>query len=94
MAGSATLDRDWNTVPLNELIRHIVGTHHDYLKNELPRLSERVAKVARVYAEREPHVEVGTARQHEPVRRPVDHLATADPARTEHQVVETTHRFG
>jgi regulator of cell morphogenesis and NO signaling len=56
MAGTPALERDWNTVPLNELIRHIVGTHHDYLKNELPRLSERVSKVARVYAEREPHV--------------------------------------
>jgi regulator of cell morphogenesis and NO signaling len=28
--------KDWSTAPLGELIRHIVSTHHEYLKLELP----------------------------------------------------------
>jgi regulator of cell morphogenesis and NO signaling len=42
-------DRDWNTAPLSELVAHINGKHHEYLKSELPRISERLAKVVRVY---------------------------------------------
>ena len=27
--------RDWQTAPLYELVKHIVGTHHEYLKQDL-----------------------------------------------------------
>lgn len=46
--------RDWTGAKLRDLIEHILRTHHDYLKRELPRLSERMATVRRVYAERYP----------------------------------------
>jgi regulator of cell morphogenesis and NO signaling len=42
-------ETDWTTAPLRELIRHIVGKHHEYLKLELPRLAQRLAKVVQVY---------------------------------------------
>jgi regulator of cell morphogenesis and NO signaling len=51
-AGSTAAGRDWNTAPLTELIGHIVGAHHAYLRRELPALDVRLAKVYRVYNER------------------------------------------
>ncbi len=36
---------DWTQASLSDLIRHITGTHHEYLKSELPRLSALLAKV-------------------------------------------------
>ncbi|HIG31000.1 MAG TPA: iron-sulfur cluster repair di-iron protein [Verrucomicrobiales bacterium] len=39
---------DYNIMALDELVNHIVSTHHEYLSQELPRLeniSEKVAKV-------------------------------------------------
>ena len=44
--------RDWTTAPLRELISHIVGTHHEYLKRELEPLQARIEKVYRVYNEK------------------------------------------
>ncbi len=44
--------RDWNTAPLRDLAAHIVATHHEYLRREFQPLSERLAKVYRVYNER------------------------------------------
>ena len=41
---------DWRTAPVNELIGHICGTHHVYLKSELPKL----AKMAALAAPRDP----------------------------------------
>ena len=38
---------------LRDLIRHIVGKHHEYLKLELPRLAQRLEKVMRVYGEQD-----------------------------------------
>src|SRR6516225_4658601 len=37
--------KDWNTAPLRELIRHIVSTHHEFLKLELPRIAQKLQKV-------------------------------------------------
>lgn len=53
-AGVATPggDRDWAKAPLRELVAHVVNVHHAYLKRELHPISERVAKVYRVYNER------------------------------------------
>lgn len=41
--------RDWRTAPLDELADHIVNTHHEYLKLNLPAISRRLAKVAEVH---------------------------------------------
>ena len=43
---------DWSTAPLRELIEHIVGTHHEYLRRELAPLGARLEKVYRIYNER------------------------------------------
>src|ERR1039458_2577257 len=32
---------DWQIAPLDELVKHIVGTHHEYLKMDLPILGDR-----------------------------------------------------
>lgn len=45
-------DRDWKTAPLRELVDHIIGTHHEYLKREFQPLADRLEKVYRVYNER------------------------------------------
>lgn len=49
---SPTPARDWNTTPLQELVNHIVTAHHGYLRREFQPLTERLAKVYRVYNER------------------------------------------
>ena len=46
--------KDWNTAPLRELIRHIVSTHHEFLKLELPRIARRLHKVVEVHGENDP----------------------------------------
>jgi len=51
-AGAA--GRDWQTAPLDELARHIVATHHEYLKLELPALSKRIDKVLAVHGAKDP----------------------------------------
>jgi regulator of cell morphogenesis and NO signaling len=40
---------DWNTTPLSTLIRHILAVHHDYLRRELPRLADRMARVQKAH---------------------------------------------
>ena len=52
-AGAA---RDWQTAPLAELAKHILNTHHEYLKQELPALSNRMDKVVSVHGARDPEV--------------------------------------
>jgi len=34
-----TSRRDWNAAPIPELIDHIVGVHHAYMKREIPRIT-------------------------------------------------------
>ncbi|WP_459193223.1 iron-sulfur cluster repair di-iron protein [Halosimplex sp. J119] len=41
---------------LADLADHVVETHHDYLREELPALEELVAKVARVHRENHPEL--------------------------------------
>lgn len=41
---------------LSELIDHIVGTHHAYLRSELPFLEERIARMCRNHGDRLPHL--------------------------------------
>jgi regulator of cell morphogenesis and NO signaling len=52
LASAVAPPRDWNTAPLGELIQHIVSTHHEYLRRELPAVQARLDKVYRVYNER------------------------------------------
>jgi regulator of cell morphogenesis and NO signaling len=46
--------KDWQTAPLGELSRHIIATHHEYLKLELPTLGNRLNKVHSVHGARDP----------------------------------------
>lgn len=48
--------RDWAQAPLADLIQHIVATHHDYLREELPRLELLLEKVLRAHGERHPEM--------------------------------------
>jgi regulator of cell morphogenesis and NO signaling len=36
---------DWTTAPLTELVDYIIANHHVFLRNELPALRSRIAKV-------------------------------------------------
>ena len=47
--GPGASERDWQTAPLDEIVKHIVGTHHEYLKLELPALGNRMDKVLAVH---------------------------------------------
>jgi regulator of cell morphogenesis and NO signaling len=47
--GPGASERDWQTAPLDEMVKHIVGTHHEYLKVELPALGNRMNKVLAVH---------------------------------------------
>jgi len=52
LAGPKDSEKDWTTAPLAELVQYIQSKHHEYLKQELPRIHERLEKVMRVYGER------------------------------------------
>jgi regulator of cell morphogenesis and NO signaling len=45
-------ERDWRNAPLGELIDHIVGKHHGYLKTELPEIDRKINKVLDAHRER------------------------------------------
>ena len=47
---------EWNSAALSDLIRHIVTTHHEYLKLELPRIQQRLDKVHQVYGQQDASV--------------------------------------
>ncbi|HWC99310.1 MAG TPA: iron-sulfur cluster repair di-iron protein [Candidatus Sulfopaludibacter sp.] len=53
---SCVAARDWQTAPLDELVNHIVATHHEYLKLHLPVLAHRIDKVAAVHGARDPEM--------------------------------------
>jgi regulator of cell morphogenesis and NO signaling len=42
---------DWPRKPMEELVAHIVGTHHSYVKRELPRLAVLAQKVVNRHGE-------------------------------------------
>lgn len=50
---TAAPERDWYTAPLHEITRHIVATHHHYLRSELPALAARIDKVVSVHGSRD-----------------------------------------
>jgi regulator of cell morphogenesis and NO signaling len=43
---------DWQDKPMEELVAHIIATHHAYVKRELPRLAELAMKVVRRHGEK------------------------------------------
>lgn len=48
--------KDWNTETLENLINHVVDTHHQYLRDDLPRLFHLTQKVASRHGERDAHL--------------------------------------
>lgn len=53
-------DRDWSTAPLDDLIDHIVSTHHGATKKMMPALWERLREVLQTHGENHPELhEVG-----------------------------------
>lgn len=46
--------RDWSGAPLTELLDNIIAEHHEYLREELPRLSRLLHKLASNHADRDP----------------------------------------
>lgn len=56
----AAEDRDWREATVKELVGHILTAHHDWLKENLPRIARLAEKVARVHGEHAPEtVEAG-----------------------------------
>jgi regulator of cell morphogenesis and NO signaling len=53
MAAPEGQGTDWSAAPLPQLVRHILATHHEYLKLELPRLGQRLEKVMKIYGEKD-----------------------------------------
>jgi regulator of cell morphogenesis and NO signaling len=49
-------ERDWLHASLTELADNIEQTHHAFLKSELPRLAELIAKVAKVHGAAHPEI--------------------------------------
>jgi regulator of cell morphogenesis and NO signaling len=43
--GGQPQEKDWTTAPLGSICRHIVQTHHEYVRAELPRLRALAQKV-------------------------------------------------
>ena len=52
----ATPASQWQTGSLAELIAHIVGKHHAYVKTEVPRLEQLLAKVCSVHGQNHPEL--------------------------------------
>lgn len=48
--------RDWREAGADELIAHIVGTHHTYLSKELPLLDEFITRIVRVHGRLHPEL--------------------------------------
>lgn len=54
-SGVVTAEKDWTKTSLTELADHIVSTHHEYLRGELPRLEAMAARVAKVHGDHAPN---------------------------------------
>lgn len=53
---ASSVDRDWQSEPLDELVEHILNTHHGYLWDELPRLSQLSNTILKVHGESHPEL--------------------------------------
>jgi len=65
IAATPAADRDWQSAPINDLVDHILTTHHSYLKQQLPRIQAMLDKVA------------GKHTQHSDVLLPLQRVFTA-----------------
>lgn len=48
---------NWDEVPLEDLVDHIIYHHHAYVKEELPRLGELIERVYNVHGMDHPHLQ-------------------------------------
>jgi regulator of cell morphogenesis and NO signaling len=55
-AGADHPAEDWNNQSLVDLANHIERTHHAYLKSELPRLTQLIAKVVNAHGQSHPEL--------------------------------------
>lgn len=53
---AAPSDRDWRTAPMRELIEHILLAHHQWLYDNMDRISDLARKVSRVHGDHAPQV--------------------------------------
>lgn len=53
---NGTPSERWTEAPLSELCDHIEQTHHHYLKSELPRLQQLIAKLVEVHGRNHPEL--------------------------------------
>ncbi len=53
-ASAAPRTRDWTNASASEVIDHLLGVHHEYVKREIPRLSTLMEKVNRVHGPTHP----------------------------------------
>jgi regulator of cell morphogenesis and NO signaling len=70
--GRAVDEPDWTAAPLAALCRHIVDTHHAFLRRELPRVGRLLVKVAGVHGDRNPEL-FRVAALYEPFARDMGH---------------------
>lgn len=52
----ASTDRDWRGATVAELVPHILEAHHEWLRREMPRISNLAEKVARVHGAGHPEL--------------------------------------
>ncbi|MGE0192135.1 MAG: iron-sulfur cluster repair di-iron protein [Planctomycetota bacterium] len=72
---SSTAESDWTRKSSREIVKHILDTHHAFLRRELPRIAHMAARAARVHGEQHPEIrEIDTAFQ-ALSRELMDHLA-------------------
>jgi len=55
-APAAAAPVDWTGASMAKLIDHIVATHHAYVKAEVPRLEQLIAKVVSVHGQHHPEL--------------------------------------
>ena len=55
-AETRSVERDWSTASLTELIQHIVGKHHVYVRQTLPRIQDLLVQVRRVHSSEHPEL--------------------------------------
>ena len=55
-ANEPSPERDWTQAPLPELCDHIVSSHHEHLREELPRLDTLLEKVVRAHGDERPEL--------------------------------------
>ena len=67
--------RDWNSEPLHALTLHIVGTYHQPLREELPRLQAMADKVVSVHVSHEPRLQRLRAILNDLAADLLDHMA-------------------